>query len=204
MIEAFGAKRAPSQGANDVFGLLEAARAEILIRQIEQAIGLARAQMGRAREKRRQAVQEAHVTRDEIALLALHACAALAGAREDLAHAAISRQIDLEARLIALADAERDAANAENRIERDLTTLIAGKKEMEARIAACIGPRRASARGPSPDLSDREAERSLYALQFARAKDATPLVASETGPKLDVARREQKISARLAAIKATM
>ncbi len=219
MIEAIAnpAEPALSDRACDVVGPDEAALAEAAfgetIRELEQAIGEARAQIRFASAKRLHVLRQAHRARDEIADLAQRAREALILAREDLALAAVSRLVELESFLIALADAERDAANAEHRFERHVAALVALKKEMEASVAVCADARSEPKRGFCIEVRTlafpaRRLERFAAICECARqaVANSAPIapIEAESGATLNVARREQRISNRLAALKAAM
>ncbi|MBY6242018.1 PspA/IM30 family protein [Methylosinus sp. Sm6] len=214
-------KRILSASIADLVDRLEAAQGESVmketIREIELVIDEARVESGRAAAKRLQAVRQAQMTRDKIADLARRAKEALEESREDLAEAAISRQIDLEAQIVALAGAECDAGNAEDAIERDIAALTARKKEMEESLAAFVSSRREAERnmGFKPEggmTPDRRAENAAAA--FDRAMKATagdmPAMApvrAETSAQLaelDVLLRQKQVAERLAALKASM
>lgn len=218
---AMRVKRILSASVADLVDRLEAARGESVmketIREIEQIIDDARVAVSRAAAKRLQAARQAQMTRDKIADLARRAKEALADSREDLAQAAISRQIDLEAQIEALADAERDAASAENAIERDIAALTTRKKEMEESLAAFVSSRREAERNTGFDpeggmTPDRRAENAAAAFDRAMkaAADDMPAMApvqAETSAKLaelDVVLRQKQVAERLAAMKAAM
>jgi phage shock protein A len=214
-------KRILSASIADLVDRLEAAQGESVmketIREIEQIIDEARVAVSRAAAKRLQAVRQAQMTRDKIADLARRAKEALEDAREDLALAAISRQIDLEAQIAALADAERAAADAENAIERDIAALTARKKEMEESLAVFVSSRREAERntGFKPEggmTPDRRAEKAAAAFDrtMKAAADDMPAMApmqAQTNAKLaelDVVLRQKQVAERLAAMKAAM
>ena len=214
-------RRLLSASIADLVDRLEAAQAESVmketIREIEHVIDDARVEANRAAAKRLQAVRLAQKMRGKIDDLANRAKEALGSSREDLAQAAISRQLDLEAQLVALADAERDAVNAENAMERDIAALATRKQEMEDSLAAFVAARREAERdlGLRSDgvkAPDRRAENAVAA--FDRAMKATTgdmpsmaPVAAETSAKLaelDIVLRQKQVAERLAAMKAAM
>lgn len=214
-------KRILSASVTDVVDRLEAAQAESVmketIREVEQVIDEARVEASRAAAKRLQALRQAQMTREKIAELASRAKDALKESREDLAQAAISRQLDLEGQLVRLADAERDAANDENALERDIAALVARKQEMGESLDAFVAARRESEReaGFKPEgmkTPDRRAEKAVEA--FDRAMKAAsgdmPAIApthADTSAKLaelDVVLRQKQVAERLAAMKAAM
>lgn len=206
-----------SYGSGDIAGPDEVAMAEAAlaeaVRELEQAIGETRAQMRFVSDERLHVLRQAHKARDEIADLARRAREALIQAREDLARAAVSRLVELETFLVALADAERDAANAEHRFERNIAALIALKKEMEASVAVCPDARNEPKRGfcvevgisafPAPRGERFAAICERARLAVANVSPITPIEA-ESAAMLNVARREQRISNCLAALKAAI
>lgn len=214
-------KRILSASVVDLVDRLETAKAESVmketIREVEQVIDEARVEMSRAAAKRLQSVRQAQLVREKIDDLAKRARDALTQSREDLAQAAIARQIELEAQLVTLADTERSAANEEQQFERDVAALVARKKEMEESLEAFVAARREAERDcgvaakPGEKPLDRRAEKSVAAFERAMktAGDISPMAAvdADTSAKLaelDVVLSQKQISERLAAMKAAM
>lgn len=228
MIEttAMRVKRILSRSTADLVDELDGAQAEgvmtATIRDVERVIDEAREELRRAIGKRLQAVRQAQMSREKVAETERQAREALKASRDDLAKAAIARQLDLEARLVAAAEAERDAANAEHSFERAAAALVARKKEMEESLAAFVAARR--------DAAPRDAERHLgvrdeaaatsphrraepcaetfrHSVEAAGDMSAIVSIHAETRAKraeLDVAPRQTEIAHRLAALKAGM
>lgn len=198
-------KRATSPGAVDqietaAFAL--AARAmNAAVGGVAQVIDEARAEMRRAAEKRLETVRDAQALREKIDALGANARTALAQSRDELARAAIADQLELEARLIALADAERIAANRESELEIEVASLYSGMKNLADRLGAAK-----NGDGPATPLA-READclaDALLRVTRALANCAPPEAAGASAPAFDAALRERLIEGRLAAAKARM
>lgn len=218
MVESLAARiaRILSASVADLVDRMEAAQAEIVmketIREVAIVIDETRVEVGRFAAKRLQAVRQAQMTRDKIADLQDRAREALAQSREDLAQAAIARQIDLEAQLAALGAAEEDAAKAEARFEQDVAALLTRKQEMEENLNAFVAAQReADAAAPAGGGAkpDRRVENSVATFERAmKAAGASASVApidvdtSKKLAELDVVLRKKQIDERLAALKA--
>jgi len=212
-------KRILSGNLADLVDRLEAARAESVmketIREVERVIDDARAEMSRAGARRLQAVRQAQMIRDKIADLAVRAREAMQQSREDLAQAAIARQIDLEAQLSAFGRAESEAGAEESAMARDIAALSTRLQEMEESLEAFAAARReaerdAPAGADGVKTPDRRVEKSVAAFERAMkaASGDMPAFAAadaETSARLaelDVVLRDKQIAERLAALKA--
>lgn len=211
-------KRLLSASIADLVDRMEVAQAESVmketIREIDQVIDEGRIEASKAAAKRLLALRQAQMVRDKVGDLTDRAKEALKQSREDLAQAAIARQLDLEAQLVALADAERDAANAEAAMERDIAALSARKKEMQESLDAFVAARREAERetgfnAEGANTTDRRAEKAVEA--FDRAMKAAtgdmPAMApihADTSAKLaelDVVLRQREVADRVDALK---
>lgn len=169
------------------------------LREIDAVIDEARRAAEAAACRRLQALRQAQTNRQKIAALTAHAKAALQEGREKVAQAAISEQIDLESQLIMLADAERDAANIENNVERDIAALFARRKELKAQYDA-VAARRHTHQDHAPTSRD---ETGIFNVAMKAANDAIGELAL-VGAQMDLALREKQVADRLAAMKAAM
>ena len=85
---------------------------------------------------------------------------ALGQGREDLAEAALSRQVDFEAQAKDLDVVQRQARQEEQRLEDGLAALSARKRQMDDALQAyLISRREAAVGGDGPARPDRSAER---------------------------------------------
>jgi phage shock protein A len=133
--------------------------------------------------------------------------------REDLAEAALSRQIDFEAQAKKLDAVQSQAREEEQRLQEGLTALNARKVQMEEALSAYLTSRREAALGgDGPARPNRSAEKKVDAAErafdrvmagsdgvgFARADaDAINRVA-----ELDTLQKSATVAERLAALKA--
>lgn len=217
MVETIATRvmRILSGSAADLVDPLDGAQDESVmsaaIRDVERAIDEAREELRRAIGKRLQAVRLAQMSREKVAELERQAREALKQSRDDLAQAAIARQLDLEARIVMAAKTERDAASAEHSFERAAAALVARKKELEESLAAVVAARCDEAGAASPR---RRAELSAETLGRGAeaACDMSAIVSSHAEARAKLAERDVpppappqiEIANRLAALKAAM
>ena len=133
--------------------------------------------------------------------------------RDDLAEAAISRQIDLEAQIPILEEALNGASSEEAELESMVSALNGRKREMEEDLQAYLASRTskpgATATGQSSPSTDRKVENAENAfnrvLRGATGVPGTSRASRETAQKLaelEQVSRENRIKERLAAVKA--
>jgi phage shock protein A len=183
------------------------------IRDMEDAIAKARDGAEAARARRLQAEHQAGAAKQQLATLKEQARFALGKGRDDLAEAAIARQIEVEAQLARLDAARAEAAVEERRLEESRTELNLRKGRMEEELAAFQSARRAAASDPAAQGAtdarlQRRAERAEEA--FRRAMSAAGAVAGsdrDGGAAAKVAeieklQRETAVAERLAALRA--
>ncbi|QGM96475.1 PspA/IM30 family protein [Methylocystis parvus] len=212
-------KRILSGDFGDLVDRMEASRAESVmketVREVERIIDEARSEMGRASARRLQATRQAQMVRKKIEDLGDNARAAMKEGREDLAQAAVSRQLDLEAQLEGLAKAEQEAAGDESAMARDIAALSARMNDMRESLEAFAAARReaerdAPAGADAVKTPDRRVETSVAAFERAMkaAAGEIPTFAAtkaETSAKLaelDVILRDRQIADRMTALKA--
>ena len=133
--------------------------------------------------------------------------------REDLAEAALSRQVDFEAQAEKLDAVQQQAREEEQRLEQGLAALNARKCQMEDALQAyLISHREAALGGDGPTHPNRSAERKLDAAEqafdramtgaggvgFTRADGDTINRVAE----IDGMQRSATVAERLAALKA--
>ncbi len=117
------------------------------IRQVDRAIDEMRTDQEKALTRRLQAARQQRLFVAKIEELTDKARFALGESREDLAEAALSRQVDLEAQIGTLETAQVSAREEEDRLEEGLTALRGRKKQMEEALAAFLIARQEAATG---------------------------------------------------------
>ena len=138
---------------------------------------------------------------------------ALKQGRDDLAEAALSRQVDFEAQAKKLDGVQSQARDEEQRLQDGLTALEARKAQMEEALSAYVISRREAALGgDGPTRPDRSAEKKVDAAErafdramsgsdgvgFARADAETINRVAE----IDGLQKSATVAERLAALKA--
>lgn len=111
------------------------------IREVDCALDDVRSELGRAALRKAQAQRQTRMTQDKLAELSEKARFALEQGRDELAEAAVSRQVDFEAQLPALAAAKAAAAAEEANYQSCVAALQARKREMEADLASFVAAR---------------------------------------------------------------
>ena len=183
------------------------------IRDMEDAIAKARAQAEAAREKRLQAEYRIAAAREQLATLKEQTRFAMSKGREDLAEAAIARQIEIEGQAASLAATQQEAAEEERRLEESRTALNLRKGQMEEELAAFQSARRAAAfDAVSPSRPEARLEQRAEQAEtaFRRAMAAAGGVSGEASTAETAARiaeiaalqKEAAVAERLAALKA--
>src|SRR5215475_15785542 len=132
------------------------------IREADRAIDQVKAELQSTTARRLQATRQQKMLTERAEELTTKAKFALGQGREDLAEAALSRQIDFEAQAKAL-DAVQDLARQEEqRLGDGLAALTARKRQMEDALQAYLVSRRDAARGgDGPTRPDRSAEKKV-------------------------------------------
>ncbi len=106
------------------------------IRETERAIEDVKAERDEVTVRRLQAVRQQKMFRDRLDALTEKAEFALAEGREDLARAALSRQVDFEATIQNLGKTEAQAAEQEREWEESLAELEMRRAQMEEELKA--------------------------------------------------------------------
>lgn len=112
----------------------------------------ARAELARAEAGRRQAKRQIRLTAQHLEQLTEKAQLALGWGREELAAAALSRQIDLEAQIPLLEAACAGAGAEAARLTACVEALETRRALLEGELAAAGGERRRAPRPPRADL----------------------------------------------------
>src|SRR3954468_2015342 len=183
------------------------------IREADRAIDEVRAQLESAMARRLNAARHQKMLSERVDELTGKAGFALKEGREDLAEAALSRQVDFEAQANKLDTVQLQAREEERRMEDGLAALGARKRQMEDALQAyLISRREAALGGDGPTRPGRSAEKKLDAAEqafdramtgaggvgFARAEADTINRVAE----IDGMQKSATVADRLAALKA--
>jgi phage shock protein A len=183
------------------------------IREADRAIDQVRAQHEAAMARRLQAARQQKMIADKLAELTAKARFALEEGREDLAEAALSRQIDFEEQSRKLEAVQGQAREEEARLDDGLSALKARKTQMEDALSAyLISRREASLGGDGPSQAERSVVKKVDAAEqaFDRAMAGAGGVAFTRADahtinrvaEIDGLQKGAAIAERLAALKA--
>ena len=184
------------------------------IREAERAIEQAKAELDGVMSRRLQASRQNQLFAQRIAELKSKAAFALDQAREDLAEAALSRQIDFESQAKSLDDVQAQARAEEAQLDMGLAALVARKTQMEEALAAFDMAKRDTApRGADcADHRDASPERRVDAAEkaFDRAMKGTggagftraDADTIQRVAEIDVLQKSAAVAQRLTALKA--
>lgn len=183
------------------------------IRESDRAINQAKAELDAVMTRRLQAVRQQQLLAKRVADLGDKAAFAIAEGREDLAEAALSRQIDFEGQAKALDEVEAQARAEETQLETGISALVARKIQMDEVLAAFeIAQREATPGGVRSMRCEDSPERRLDAAEkaFDRAMKGaggigvTPADAGTIHQvaEIDVLQKRATIATRMAALKA--
>ena len=210
-------KRLVSGSVNSIVDAVENAAPETImkeaIREIDSAIDEVRDQLGLAIANKHHAnkrLMEASAKHEDLAeKLRL----AVDQNRDDLAEAAIARQLDLEAQIPILEDALKDASAEETELESYISALTGRRREMEEDLQTYLASRPAETqagpdapRGARPERKAENAETAFNrVLRGATGVPGTAGADRDTAAKLaelEKVTRDNRIKERLAALKA--
>ncbi|MGD9920125.1 MAG: PspA/IM30 family protein [Pseudorhodoplanes sp.] len=190
-----------AEGANGV------AIVEQAIREIDSAAEEARAELGKSRAEEHRIASRRTEISEEIAALEEKVRFALKEGREDLAKAAVARQIDLESQVAAIEKALADVAERIEEGQQAMQAVLAARREAEARLADL---RRSvqkhdadggtTGRRSSPDLTVAKASAAVTRVTGVPGGSASGSAELE---ELDRMHRERAIAERLARFKTT-
>lgn len=189
------------------------------IREVDRATDDVRAALGQAIARRHHANKRLMETTSKHEELAEQARFALEQDRDDLAEAAIGRQMDVEAQIPVLESTLKELAAEQGELEGYVSALLARKREMEADLNTFVEARKATTNGGTggDDVNvgapGNGAERRVgkaetafnRVLQSASGVAATSGADAETAAKLaelETITREHRVKERLAALKA--
>ena len=159
-------RRVVSASIEDVVDAMErAGGASVMreaIREVDRAMDEVRAEQETATARRLQATRQQRMFRDQLAALDEKARFAVAENRDDLAEAALSRQLDFEAQAERLEAVRAEAADEAGRLEGCLAALATRKAQMEEALAAFEAAQRdAALGGDGPARPDRRVGRRV-------------------------------------------
>jgi phage shock protein A len=181
------------------------------LRDMDGAIAKARDEVDAALMRRLETEQQLGGQRKELVRLKEQARFALGEGRDDLAEAAVARQIEAERQIGRLTEALGAARIEEARLAESLASLGLRREQMEQQLDGFQSAKRAaqaSPEAPPSSRSERKAQRAEAALQRAiTAAGGTPPVRQEidSAAKLaEIARLEKDaaVAERLAALRA--
>ena len=178
------------------------------IRQVVQAADEVRAEQRANAERVADARRRQERARARIAELDGKAHFALGKARDDLASAAVSTQLDLEAELARLDRVQADAAEQAVRLDECAAALAARKAQMARELAAFEVAQSEDSAGGAPGRRERKlmdrADRAQETFDRVVALSGAEAVrrADPQEAEIDALRRDEAIEARLAAMRA--
>lgn len=218
-------KRVVSGGIQSLVDAVETANAESMLREVlretEQIMDEVRDEHAKATATRYQTTRQIERTKAKHKELGEKARAAVGQRRDDLAEAALSRQLDLEAHVPLLEGTLAEASAKQRELESYIAALNGRKREMEEQLAIFVASRSAPMSTTEPgaeqcvqgkayiDATERRLEKTANAfgriMQSASGLNAPPMPAPETSAKLlelERMSRSGEIASRLAHIKA--
>ena len=205
-------KRIVSANINDVVDNMEKANAEIVmkeaIREVDRASEEVRAELGKAMAKVHHTNNTIETSKKKIAELVDKAKFAVSQSRDDLAEAAISRQVDLEAQIPVLEAIVTEAKADQAKLEEFAAALNGRKREMQEDLKSFQAARDAAGADVASNANQQGDRVNKAEAVFDRAmKSASGLEVSRTpGTAVKIAEleqlaRSQTISDRLAQLK---
>lgn len=196
-------RRLVSGSLNGFVDAAEAAAPETVMRQsireVDDAIDELRSRLGAALANRHHANKRLADCAARLEELAGRLQVAVAEKRDDLAEAAIARQIDLEAQVPVLEAALAEAGGEAKEIEGYIAALQARRREMEADLAQFVASRRANPTdGPSAGDAGTGAVANPTERRVERAERAFDRVLQGQTGVAGTARSDHDTTARLA------
>jgi phage shock protein A len=170
-------KRIISGNISDMVDRLEKSQAEIVMkeamREVDRAVEDLRNAQGRALAQSKQAERQIEAYSAKRADLDEKVDFALGQDREDLAKAAIAKQVDLEAQIKVLTEAKADAEAEHNKLADYVVALMARKRDMETELKAIMMAKAdAAAAMPGNDKTSPMGRADTASEVFKRAMDA--------------------------------
>jgi phage shock protein A len=183
------------------------------VREVERAIDDVRSEQVAAASQRLQAIRQQQMAGEHIQKLAEKAKFAMEQGRDDLAEAAVTRQIDFEGQIPALQATEETAKAEEARLEAFVLALASRKIEMEQSLQAFeIAQREATTSVKVAGDNGIKVERAISRAETAFDRAMTGagglgFTRSDAGTvtkvaELDVLQRQSQVAQRMAALRA--
>ncbi len=179
------------------------------VREADAVIGEVRHELGQVSANRHLAQQQHARLNGQHEALAAQIELALAQGREDLAQAAVARQLDIEAQIPVLEATLAEHARQEQELQGYVAALLAKKREMQESLAEFRASRSAAAADAGPGGRTGGAD-GVFERLFQRQTGLAGTTRGATGPQheaqlreLDELVRAHKIAERLARIKAS-
>ncbi len=212
--------RLVSGSVNSIVDAVENAAPETVmkeaIREVERAIAEVRAELGKAAANKHHANKRLMEATSKHEALAGQIEVAVNEGRDDLAEAAISRQLDLEAQIPLLESALTEAGEKEDELEGYVLALQGRKREMEGDLKAFLDSRAetgASGDGPGmtpeagaenrADKAESAFNRVLSGQTGIGGSQAADRETASKLAELEQISRTNRVKERLAALKAT-
>ena len=205
-------RRVLSASVEDAVAALERASGASLmreaIRQVARAADEVRAEQAANADRVADASRQQAQVRARVAELGDKARYAMGKERDDLAGAAVSHQLDLEAELARLDRVQAGAAEDALRLDECAAALAARKAQMERELAAFEALQQEEGPGAAAVRRDRKLQEKADRAQetFDRVMaGAGGTAAGRADPheaEIDALRREEAVEARLAAMRA--
>ena len=184
------------------------------IREVDRALDEVRSEHEAAMARGLQAKRQQTMFRERVKELETKAKFALGENRDDLAEAAISRQIDFEEQATKLDDVQTDAKAQAKRLEECVTELAHRRSQMEESLRAYEEAQRdAALGGEGPTTQDRDVQRKVRQAEaaFERAMGGAGVVTNIRADaktaaavaEIDVIHKSAVIAERMAALRAT-
>lgn len=162
------------------------------LREVERVVAEAKTERDEATARRLQAVRRQGLYRERLTQLQQKAEFAMDQGREDLAEAALLRQVEFGNQIEALAAAETEAADEERRLEQALASLALRKAQMEEELKAFTAARRdagLAAEAAPGTTRDRERRVERAEAAFERAMSGLGVTTGITGEAAETAAR---------------
>lgn len=210
-------QRVISAGADNCMAVAERASGTGLmreaIRQVDRAVDDVRAEQDACRARRAAAEERQWLVSERLTTLEEQARFALGKGREDLAAAALARQIEYEQEARRLRKVEADAAAQLERLDQSMRDLKLRKSQMEKELAAFQSARAkadsAAGKGAA-ERAERRAERAEEAFERAMSSAGGVSVGLGLGECEEAAKlaeveslqKESAVADRLAALRA--
>lgn len=179
------------------------------VREVDRAIDEVKDDCAATTSRRLLAARQQKALREKAGEMTAKAKFAVAECRDDLAEAAISRQVEFETQAAKLDAVQSQASEEETRLSETLAALEARKREMEDALAAFRVSRGDAAMGAEPQNANRRDverrveraeqafDRAIGGAGFERADAATVNRVAE----IDVMQKRSIVAQRLAALK---